>query len=203
MAVHICARRQRPLFTHERYPASKASELERACWAGGARENVRSGAPRRHLTGCRIARKADTDRVVATSAMGDSVLGVVVTDTLFRTYPDLAEAVLAKRRAAVVNMHVLADIARGLQLGRYLKLGRDEEERGGRHEPTILADSLEAVIGAVYLDGGLIVASQLTHRLFDPLIDAGLASQQTTAESNRVLAQAATARIGRRNSAAG
>ena len=110
--------------------------------------------------------------------LGDSVLGMVVTDTLFRGYPDLAQAVLARQRAAVVNMHALAEIARGLQLGRYLKLGHDEEQRGGRDEPAILADTLEAVIGAVYLDGGLVAASQLTHRLFDPLIDAGVASQQ-------------------------
>ncbi len=102
--------------------------------------------------------------------LGDSVLGLVVTDTLFRTYPNLAETVLARQRAAMVNMHALAGIARGLHLGRYLKLGKDEEERGGRDEPAILADALEAVIGAVYLDAGLIAASQLTRRLFDPLL---------------------------------
>lgn len=102
--------------------------------------------------------------------IGDSVLGMVVTDTLFRTYPDLTEALLARQRAAVVNMNVLAGVARGLHLGRYLKLGKDEEETGGRDKPAILADALEAVIGAVYLDGGLIAAGQLTHRLFDPLL---------------------------------
>lgn len=103
--------------------------------------------------------------------IGDSVLGMVVTDTLFRKQPDAAESELAKQRAAVVNMRALADVARGLQLGRYLKLGSKEEEAGGRDRSSILADTLEAVIGAVYLDGGLIAVSQLTHRLFDPLIN--------------------------------
>lgn len=70
----------------------------------------------------------------------------------------------------MVNSNVLADVARGLHLGRYLKLGKEEEEMGGRDKPAILADALEAVIGAVYLDGGLTAAGQLTHRLFDPLL---------------------------------
>ena len=103
--------------------------------------------------------------------IGDSVLGMVVTDTLFRKQPDLAETELAKQRAAVVNMQALAEVARGLQLGRYLKLGSEEEAAGGRDRPSILADALEAIIGAVYLDGGLTMAGQLTHRLFDPLVN--------------------------------
>jgi dsRNA-specific ribonuclease len=119
--------------------------------------------------------------------MGDSVLGMVVTDTLFRMYPDLAEALLARQRAAVVNMHVLADVARGIHLGRYLKLGKDEEETGGRDKPAILADVLEAVIGAVYLDGGLIAAGQLTRRLFDPLLAQVPQSDKTTAEINQAV----------------
>jgi len=102
--------------------------------------------------------------------IGDSVLGMVVTDTLFRLYPDLPEAGLASQRAAVVNMRVLADVARRLQLGTYIKLSLDEEERGGRNRSSILADTLEAIIGAVYLDGGLTAANDLTHKLFDPLL---------------------------------
>ena len=103
--------------------------------------------------------------------LGDSVLGVVVTDTLFRGYPNLPEGQLAKLRAAVVNMSALADVARGLDLGAYVRLGRGEDGTGGRDKPSILADTLEAVIGAVYIDCGADAASGLVHRLFDPVIE--------------------------------
>ncbi|MGH8869861.1 MAG: ribonuclease III [Actinomycetes bacterium] len=102
--------------------------------------------------------------------LGDSVLGLVVTDTLFRQHPDLPEGQLAKLRAAVVNMRALADVGRELELGTFVRLGRGEETTGGRDKSSILADTLEAIIGAVYLDRGLQVASELVHRLFDPLI---------------------------------
>ncbi|MGH3395209.1 MAG: ribonuclease III [Streptosporangiaceae bacterium] len=102
--------------------------------------------------------------------LGDSVLGLIVTDTLFRQYPDLPEGQLAKLRAAVVNMRALAGVARGLKLGEYVRLGKGEEGTGGRDKSSILADTLEAVIGAVYLDQGLDVADGLVHRLFDPVI---------------------------------
>ena len=104
--------------------------------------------------------------------LGDSVLGIVVTDTLYRTYPDLPEGQLAKLRAAVVNARALADVARTLDLGSYLLLGRGEETTGGRDKLSILADAMEAVIGAVYLSSGQGEASELVHRLFDPLIRA-------------------------------
>jgi ribonuclease-3 len=102
--------------------------------------------------------------------LGDSVLGLVVTDTLFRGYPDMPEGQLAKLRAAVVNMRALAGVARGLLLGSYIRLGRGEEGTGGRDKPSILADTLEAVIGAVYIERGLDSAGDLVHRLFDPVI---------------------------------
>ncbi len=102
--------------------------------------------------------------------LGDSVLGLVVTDTLFRGYPNLPEGQLAKLRAAVVQMGALADVARELSLGAYVRLGRGEQVTGGRNKPSILADTLEAVIGAVYIDCGLDEASALVHRLFDPVI---------------------------------
>jgi ribonuclease III len=104
--------------------------------------------------------------------LGDSVLGLVVTDALYRTHPDLPEGQLAKLRAAVVNMRALADVGRGLDLGAFVHLGRGEEATGGRDKSSILADTVEAVIGAVYLDRGLEAASVLVHRLVDPLIDA-------------------------------
>lgn len=102
--------------------------------------------------------------------LGDSVLGLIVTDRLFREHPDLPEGQLAKLRAAVVNMRALADVARQLDLGTFLRLGRGEEGTGGRDKSSILADTLEALIGAVYIDRGLDAASRLIHRLFDPLI---------------------------------
>ncbi len=102
--------------------------------------------------------------------LGDSVLGLIVTDTLFRKHPDLPEGNLAKLRAAVVNSRALAGVARGLRLGSYVRLGKGEESTGGRDKSSILADTLEAVIGAVYLDGGMEAADPLVHRLFDPVI---------------------------------
>ena len=103
--------------------------------------------------------------------LGDSVLGLIVTDTLFNTFPDLPEGQLAKLRAAVVNMRALAGVARALDLGAYVRLGKGEEGTGGRDKSSILADTLEAVIGAVYLDQGLPAADALVHRLFDPVIN--------------------------------
>ena len=102
--------------------------------------------------------------------LGDAVLGVIVTETLFRAFPDLPEGQLAKLRAAVVNMRALADVSRGLGLGEFLRLGRGEESTGGRDKSSILADALEALIGAVYVDAGLDAATVLVHRLFDDLI---------------------------------
>jgi len=103
--------------------------------------------------------------------LGDSVLSLVVTDTLFKGHPTLPEGQLAKLRAAVVQMSTLAEVAaRELNLGSFVRLGRGEEGTGGRDKPSILADTLEAVIGATYIDCGLDAASGLVHRLFDPVI---------------------------------
>jgi ribonuclease III len=104
--------------------------------------------------------------------LGDSVLGLVITDALFRTHPDLSEGQLAKLRAAVVNMRALAGVARALELGKYIRLGRGEETTGGRDKSSILGDAVEAVIGAVYLAGGFPLAAEFVHRLFDPLLEA-------------------------------
>lgn len=107
--------------------------------------------------------------------LGDSVLGLVVTDHLYRTHPDLAEGQLAKLRASVVNMNALAGVARRLGeggLGAYVLLGRGEELTGGRDKASILGDALEALIGAVYLQHGTQAATELVHRLFGDLIAA-------------------------------
>lgn len=97
--------------------------------------------------------------------LGDAVLGLVVTDHIYRAYPDLPEGELAKVRAAVVNAGVLADVAAELDLGAALLLGKGEDASGGREKPSILADAMEAVIGAVYLDGGWEAAYELVMRL--------------------------------------
>src|SRR6476661_2025910 len=102
--------------------------------------------------------------------LGDSVLGLVVTDTLYATHPDLPEGQLAKLRAAVVNMRALADVARTLGLGDHVMLGRGEESTGGRDKASILADTMEAVIGTVYLSCGMVAAANLVHHLLDPLM---------------------------------
>lgn len=105
--------------------------------------------------------------------LGDAVLGLVVTDHLYTSYPDMPEGELAKVRAAVVSATALARAARALDLGAALDLGRGEENSGGREKPSILADALEAVFGAIYLSGGLSAARDLILRLLaDQVADA-------------------------------
>jgi ribonuclease-3 len=98
--------------------------------------------------------------------LGDAVLGIVVTDALYREYPDHPEGELAKLRASLVNMTVLADVAREVGLGEAVLLGRGEEMTGGREKGSILADTFEAVLGAVYMDRGMRAARSLILRLF-------------------------------------
>ncbi len=102
--------------------------------------------------------------------LGDSVLGLSVTQKLYRENPELPEGSLAKMRASVVSTVALAEIARTIDLGRYLRLGRGEELTGGREKASILADTMEALIGAVYLDQGLDQATALVLRLVEPLL---------------------------------
>lgn len=89
---------------------------------------------------------------------------------LYREHPDLDEGELAKRRASLVSAVALAEIARMIDLGAHLRLGRGEEMTGGREKSSILADALEAVIGAVYLDDGPDAATAFVLRLIDPLL---------------------------------
>ena len=101
--------------------------------------------------------------------LGDSVLGFVTAEFLFCQHPDAPEGDLTRIRAALVCEQSLYEVARRLDLGAYLKLGRGEEAGGGRERTSILADATEAVFAAVYLDGGIGAASALIHRL---LLDA-------------------------------
>lgn len=104
--------------------------------------------------------------------LGDAVLGWVVADVVFRRHAGSHEGRLTDLRKGVVNAVALADIARGLDVGRYLLLGRGESAAGGRDKPSILSDALEAIIGAVYLDGGAEAAYQLVLRLLGERLDA-------------------------------
>jgi ribonuclease-3 len=102
--------------------------------------------------------------------LGDSVLGMAVTVHLYRTHPGLDEGSLAKRRASVVSTVALAEVARGIGLGEYLRLGRGEDQTGGRNKDSILADTTEALIGAAYLSAGIDEATALVLRLVAPLM---------------------------------
>lgn len=103
--------------------------------------------------------------------LGDSVLGQAVTVRLFTRHPELDEGDLAKRRASVVSTVALAEVARGIGLGAHVRLGRGEDLTGGRDKDSILADTMEAVIGATYLSVGPDAATALVLRLVEPLLD--------------------------------
>jgi ribonuclease III len=107
--------------------------------------------------------------------LGDAVLGLIVTDHLYRTYPDMPEGELAKVRASVVNSAALAEVAALIDLGSALLLGKGEAASGGREKPSILADAMEAVIAVVYLDGGWTAAHQLVMRLLGERIEEAAA----------------------------
>ncbi|MDJ0663835.1 MAG: ribonuclease III [Acidimicrobiia bacterium] len=102
--------------------------------------------------------------------LGDAVLQLAVTRYLYDTYADLAEGEMAKVRAAVVNQKALARVAQRLGLGEYLLLGQGEERSGGREKDSILSDVVEALLGAIYLDGGYDPAEELVLELLTPLI---------------------------------
>ena len=96
--------------------------------------------------------------------LGDSVLGVTVADFLYRQYADMPEGRMTRLRAELVCEQSLFRVAQKLELGRYLRLGRGEEHNGGRERPSILSDAVEAVIAAMYLDGGMATAAGFIHR---------------------------------------
>ncbi len=106
--------------------------------------------------------------------LGDAVLGFVVADLSYRRFPDAPEGQLSDTRKRVVNAVTLAEVAREINLGRYLALGRGEDAAGGREKQSILADACEAVIGAVHLDGGMPAAYGLVERLFGDRLQIAL-----------------------------
>ena len=133
---------------------------------------------RRHLEAAMVHRSFCAEHGAAVpnerlEFLGDAVLGLAVTDHVYATYGDLPEGELAKLRASVVNADVLAGLARDVGVGPALVLGKGEHTSGGRDKPSILADAMEAVIAAVYLDAGWDVARDLVLRLLADRIEAG------------------------------
>jgi ribonuclease-3 len=104
--------------------------------------------------------------------LGDSVLGLIITQELYSKFPDLDESRLSPLRSGVVNTKALAVIARQLDLGDYLRIGKGEESSGGREKNSILADSLEALVGAIYLEHGIALTTQKVLEWFGPLIES-------------------------------
>ncbi|WP_082369335.1 ribonuclease III [Arthrobacter sp. ERGS1:01] len=117
--------------------------------------------------------------------LGDSILGFSVTDALYRDNPTLPEGELAKRRSAVVSTRALAGIARSLGVGEFIYLGQGERLTKGRNKSSILADTMESLIGATYLDNGIEVARELVMRLVGPLLaDADVLGAGTDWKTN-------------------
>ncbi|MFV0260705.1 MAG: ribonuclease III [Acidimicrobiales bacterium] len=125
--------------------------------------------------------------------LGDSVLGLVVTDHIYRTYPDLPEGQLAKLRASVVNTATLAELGRRLEVGALLRLGKGEDQSGGRDKESILADAMEAIFGAVYVDGGFERARAVILTLTDDAIRE--AAEQPGRKDYKTQLQELTARL--------
>jgi ribonuclease-3 len=103
--------------------------------------------------------------------LGDSVLGLVVTERLYRLHPHLPEGALAKMRAATVNQRALAAMGRELGIGEFILLGKGEQATGGRDKPSILSDTVEALLGAIYLSHGLETTRGLIERMVGPVLE--------------------------------
>jgi ribonuclease III len=124
--------------------------------------------------------------------LGDAVLGLAVAEHAYGVSPELTEGQMAKVRATVVSSPTLAEVARGLGLGDCVRLGKGEDASGGRDKPSILADAMEAIIGAVYLDGGWPAAQGLVRRLFGEAIE--VASQGPGVDDHKTRLQEYVAR---------
>ena len=123
--------------------------------------------------------------------LGDSVLGLIVTDELYKKFPDLDESRLSPLRSGVVNMRALAQIARDLKLGEHLRIGKGEEATNGRDKNSILADSLEALVGAIYLEHGYKKSSEIVLKWIGAAIE--LATSQGVGLDGKTALQELTA----------
>jgi len=125
--------------------------------------------------------------------LGDAVLGWVVAEIAYRRHGDLPEGKLTDLRKSVVNAVALADVAEAIGLGQHILLGKGEDAAGGRHKSSILSDALEAVLGAVYLDGGVEAAKALIARLFSERLE--IAAGQLDRLDHKTVLQELTARL--------
>ena len=146
-----------------------------------------------HRSWC--AEHGDADSNERLEYLGDAVLGLVVADHTFRTHPELSDGMLSKVRASVVNARVLADVALDLGIPEHLRLGKGEDLSGGRTKESILADTMEAVIGAVYLDGGMDSARDLVLGLLSERITAAVGEPGESDHKSRLQEEAV--RLGR------
>jgi ribonuclease III len=121
-----------------------------------------------------VAESSDLHSNERLEFLGDAVLGWVIADLVFHNYSDQAEGALTDLRKSVVNANALAEVAAELHIGDHLLLGRGEDAAGGREKVSILSDAMEAVLGAVYLDGGKDVAYKLVDQLFSARLEAAV-----------------------------
>lgn len=127
--------------------------------------------------------------------LGDAVLGLAIADTLYRRFPDDEEGELQKKRASLVNRAALARLLRRLDLARFIRMGKGDEMSGGRENDSILSDTLEAIVAAVYLDGGYIAASKMIEKHFYPLID-GCSTREGLEDFKSRLQETTQAKLG-------
>jgi ribonuclease-3 len=158
--------------THSSWPSEKSSvstevsheessETAAAGYTGETEKNLTSAVGRRTENGVEKNSGDDNEKL---EFLGDAVLTMIVSEALLHGFPDWQEGQLSKARASLVNAGALAEAARRIGLGGHLRLGRGEEKTGGREKPAILADAYEAVIAAVYLDGGVAAARTVIER---------------------------------------
>ena len=136
------------------------------------------------------ARGAKTLSYQRLEFLGDRVLGLVVADLLICHFPREPEGALARRLASLVRRETLAEVSSGLDLGRHLVLAKAEADAGGRENPALLADACEAVIGALYVDGGLAAARAFVEPLWAPLLAAEVRPPQDAKTALQEWAQA-------------
>jgi ribonuclease-3 len=175
----------------EREPASDEQLAERIGHRFGRAELL--GQALSHRSWCsEHGGRASNERL---EYLGDAVLGLVVAEDTFRRHPELSDGMLSKVRASVVNAHVLAEVAAELGISDHLRLGKGEDASGGRIKVSILADTMEAVIGAVFLDAGLDTARDLVLSLLDARIAAAVGEPGESDHKSRLQEEAV--RLGR------
>jgi ribonuclease-3 len=150
---HVFGQRKRleQALTHSSLAYERATGRGETSSAGGA-----GGRPRARIANAEVEEDQDNEEL---EFLGDAVLGLIVADCLFRTYPELNEGHLTRLRAQLVSRKHLGQVGARISLGNYMRLGRGEERSGGRQKAVLLANAMEAVIAALYLDGGFKVAT--------------------------------------------